>query len=172
MKDCNEVRLFVHCTWREYKQCRIPLTVAAMTMNSAIEIYRRLNDTFLVDYPEFEDHREIIAFLNAGYFSAYSLNKAAREAAATTHSINGARLSSHAFVCEATTKTYFEAWILPWQMESRAKSVYRFDEDDETNQDKQTARGEMHLMLRLFTLLGLHVTTKIGYKKAFPTAIT
>lgn len=63
LKDLMEIRLFVRQTWREYKHYQIPLTTAATTMNTAIDVFRRLNEEFLESHPQFETHGDIMDFV-------------------------------------------------------------------------------------------------------------
>jgi len=54
LKDLENIRLFVRRTWREFKDDKTELQAAALTMNAAIGIIEKLNDTFLQTFPDFK----------------------------------------------------------------------------------------------------------------------
>ncbi|PMD30202.1 hypothetical protein L207DRAFT_592660 [Hyaloscypha variabilis F] len=59
LKDLTDIRHYVRQTWAEYREHRIALTTAALTMNTVISVFRRLNEEFLVNFPQFDDHGAI-----------------------------------------------------------------------------------------------------------------
>lgn len=101
LKDCFEVRLLVHKTWREYRLEHIALTTAAITMNAAIEILRQINERFLQEYPDFEDHNHIVDFLRNGYIDAKNgAGNTAGQDASGWYNLHGTYLSPQSFVCQ------------------------------------------------------------------------
>lgn len=50
LKNLTVIRLFVHRSWRDWKERRVTLATASVTANIAIETLRRVNEAFLIDY--------------------------------------------------------------------------------------------------------------------------
>ncbi|KAH5777361.1 hypothetical protein HBI16_077840 [Parastagonospora nodorum] len=63
LEDLIPIRLFVHRSWREWKERRVTLATASVTANVAIEILRRINEAFLIDYPDFNTHNKVVEAL-------------------------------------------------------------------------------------------------------------
>lgn len=72
MKDLTNIRIFIRRTWREYKHKHITLNTAAVTVNTAIDVIRRLNEEFIEDHPVFAEHNSLVEFLSNGYVDANS----------------------------------------------------------------------------------------------------
>ncbi|KAF2241563.1 hypothetical protein BU26DRAFT_525064 [Trematosphaeria pertusa] len=145
LKDCTDVRQFVDRTWREYKERRIPLTVAATTMNSAIEIFRRLNETFLEDYPNFDDHEKIVAFLCRDKLRAMKQDSGnARRDRLGEHDIVDDGMSLLRMTCASTMIILFKRVLLR-PLRPGESLVY--------NKDRRTAIGEAPMILRVFTFM-------------------
>lgn len=62
LKDATDIRLFVRRTWRQYRDGRITLETAALTMNSAISLIERLNLELIASYPFCVSHFDMIVF--------------------------------------------------------------------------------------------------------------
>jgi hypothetical protein len=54
------------------------------------------------------------------------------------YKVDGVTMDTYAFVCEATTKIYFETYLLPIQGIGEGGAPLRFDEDAPSNSDKNT----------------------------------
>ncbi|KAF4635177.1 hypothetical protein G7Y89_g2936 [Cudoniella acicularis] len=63
LKDLTDIRHY----WAEYREHQIAFTTAALTMNTAISIFRRLNEEFISKFPQFDDHGVIIDYVYDGY---------------------------------------------------------------------------------------------------------
>jgi hypothetical protein len=98
LKDLTEIRHYVRQTWAEYREKQIAFTTAAVTMNTAIALFRRLNDDFVSDFPKFDEHRKIIEYIYNGYCDPQ--NGTGDNFA--TYAGSGFRLSSRAFFCDHT----------------------------------------------------------------------
>lgn len=66
-KDLTDIRHFVRQTWAEYREKQLAFTTAAVTMNTAIAMMRRLNEDFVQSFPEFEQHHNVLDYLYNGY---------------------------------------------------------------------------------------------------------
>ena len=66
-KDLTDIRHLVRQTWAEYREKQVALTTAAVTMNTAITLFRRLNEHFVAEFPQFDEHRKIIWYLSTAY---------------------------------------------------------------------------------------------------------
>lgn len=60
MKDLTDIRIFIRRTWREYKHRQVTLNTAATTVNTAIDVMRRLNEEFTQTFPQFSEHPSVI----------------------------------------------------------------------------------------------------------------
>lgn len=103
LKDLAEIRIFVRRTWKEFKQGHTTLTTAAVTMNTAIDVFRRLNETFLEMFPQFSDHEDIIAYLYDSYCdpNCKTTIEDGNDDFGTCEA-DGVRLSSRTFFCDHT----------------------------------------------------------------------
>ncbi|KAH3973094.1 hypothetical protein HBI26_104030 [Parastagonospora nodorum] len=63
LEDLIPIRLFVHRSWREWKERRVTLATASVTANVVIEILRLINEAFLIDYPDFNTHNKVVEAL-------------------------------------------------------------------------------------------------------------
>jgi hypothetical protein len=106
LKDLTAIRLFVHRSWREYKERRICLTTAAMTANIAIEILRRISEAFLAGFPEFNTHDKIVNLLLG---NDHSLHISKDDEG--WYVLEGFTLSPETFVCEETHRLYFTEFL-------------------------------------------------------------
>jgi len=97
-KDLTDVRHYVRTTWTEYREGQIAFTTAALTMNTAISIFRRLNEEFISNFPQFDDHAEILSYLYTDYCDPNSQDS--NDFA--TYSGNNFKLSSKVFFCDKT----------------------------------------------------------------------
>lgn len=69
-------------------------------MNTAIAIFRRLNEEFIAEFPDFEDHGAIIQFLYDGYCDPNTDDKTSLDFGAYTGATF--KLSSKIFFCDHT----------------------------------------------------------------------
>lgn len=69
-------------------------------MNTAIAIFRRLNEDFISDFPKFADHGEIIEYLYDGYSDPNSHDKDSLDFA--TYTGDGFKINSKIFFCDHT----------------------------------------------------------------------
>jgi hypothetical protein len=67
LKDLTDIRHLVRQTWAEYREKQVALTTAAVTMNTAITLFRRLSESFVAEFPEFDEHCKIISYLTTAY---------------------------------------------------------------------------------------------------------
>jgi hypothetical protein len=134
LKDMTDVRLFVHSTWRDYKEGKVNLVTAALTMNAATEIFQRVNAAFLEDFPDFDDHEKVIQFLYDGSVKGQNEQKgqekqheqhkqegmeeqqqkeehAGLQDHVGNYVVGDLRLSPSTFVCEQTLIRYFRNFL-------------------------------------------------------------
>jgi hypothetical protein len=117
MKDMTDIRIFIRRTWREYKHSQITINSAATTVNTALNIMRRINNTFTESFPDFAEHASLIQYLYNGYVdpNAKGTNTMDNEHFAS-YEADGIRLSSKTFFCDHTTtllKAFFGKATLP-----------------------------------------------------------
>ncbi|KAF2107897.1 hypothetical protein BDV96DRAFT_653398 [Lophiotrema nucula] len=150
LKDCNQVRLLVHQTWREYKFRRVSLTTAALTMNAAVEIFRQLHESFVADYPDFKDHAKIVDFI---YTEGFQPKTGGSGDSGRNENgwfrLDGFTLSAQTLVCERAYKMCFEDVILQGPP---GENKITFLQTDDT-QDKRTFWGERTLLSRFLSQL-------------------
>jgi hypothetical protein len=104
LKDMTEIRIFIRRTWREYKHRQITLNSAAITVNTAIDTMRRLNEAFIEIHPEFSEHKSLIDHLYNGYVDPNAKGlEAIYHHSFTTYEGDGLHLSSRVFLCEHIT---------------------------------------------------------------------
>lgn len=104
MKDMTDIRIFIRRTWREYKHKQITLNTAATTVDTAINIMRRLNETFVERYPEFAEHKSLIDYLYNDYVDPHAKDVSMSESGEyASYEGNEVRLSSKIFLCDHTT---------------------------------------------------------------------
>ncbi|KAF2660439.1 hypothetical protein K491DRAFT_774652 [Lophiostoma macrostomum CBS 122681] len=112
LKDMADIRLFVHTTWREYREQKTSLTTAASTMNTAIEIFRRTDEAFLQDFPRFKDYGRIVEFLHHAKGKASTDEEGGSFPDHTgSYSMNDIRFSRQTLAYEHTYKQYFEFFL-------------------------------------------------------------
>jgi hypothetical protein len=100
LKDMTEIRVFIRRTWREYKHRQITLNSAAVTVNSAIDVMRHLNEAFVETHPNFAEHKSLM-----NHFHRRPLDvQEAISNCFTTYEAAGIHLTSMAFFCEHTTR--------------------------------------------------------------------
>jgi hypothetical protein len=182
MKDMTEIRIFIRRTWREYKHHQITLNSAAITANTAIDIMRRLNESFMESHPEFSEHSMLISYLYNGYVDAQAkgLENLDNESFATYEG-DGIRLSSRAFFCDHTAAMviqFFESGDLPMYQKHLMKGKHFSDEEHYLFQclshfnmmDHQTQQPvhneKIHNVLNDQILRAVHIM-RVG--KKFPT---
>jgi hypothetical protein len=109
MKDMTDIRIFIRRTWREYKHSQITINSAATTVDAALNIMRRINNTFTESFPDFVEHASLIDYLYNGYVDPNSkgINTMANEHFAS-YEADGIRLSSKMFFCDHTTTLLME----------------------------------------------------------------
>jgi hypothetical protein len=135
MKDMTDIRIFIRRTWREYKHGQITINSAATTINTALNIMRRLNEAFTENFPDFAEHPSLIDYLYNGYVdpNAKGTNGMNDEHFAS-YEVDGIRLSSKTFFCDHTTtllREFFKSGTLPMyqrhMMEGKGISVEEHD---------------------------------------------
>lgn len=104
-------------------------------MNTAIAMFRRLNEDFNSHFPNFEDHGAIIEYLSTGYHDPNSHDKFDEDFA--TYTTPKFKLPSKIFFCDLTyqiVKSFCSFWMgaeLPFYNEDAAKtSGLRFSQDE------------------------------------------
>jgi len=102
-----------------------------MTMNTAISVFRRLNEEFVSEFPAFDDHGEIIHYLSEGYCDPNSHDKHSQDF--TTYTGSGFKISSQIFFCDHTYELlrwfYMGAELPFYQADQRAELILTGDED-------------------------------------------
>ncbi|KAF2871918.1 hypothetical protein BDV95DRAFT_606486 [Massariosphaeria phaeospora] len=84
-------------SYRLERQQRMYPTV----MDTAIDVMRRLNETFIDDFPRFEQHHEVIAYLYQSYCDPNSKATIQNQTEHfATYESDGLRLSSKTFFCD------------------------------------------------------------------------
>jgi hypothetical protein len=138
-KDLTDIRHYVRQTWAEYREKQIAFTTAAVTMNTAIALFRRLNDDFVSDFPQFDEHKKIIKFLYTSYCDPY--NGTSEDFAA--YNATNFRIPSKIFFCDHT----FEL-LGGWFLGGAELPFYRPDPRLKLTKDKEVS-------LKCLSLLGL-----------------
>ncbi|KAF8865622.1 hypothetical protein BDZ45DRAFT_684156 [Acephala macrosclerotiorum] len=100
LKDLTNIRHYIRQTWAEYKEHQIAFTIAALTMNIAMAIFRRLNEEFIAEFPDFDNHGAIIRFLYNGYCDPNTDDKTSLDFGAHTGATF--KLSPKIFFCNQT----------------------------------------------------------------------
>jgi hypothetical protein len=100
-------------------------------MNTAISVFRQLNEEFVSEFPAFDDHGEIIEYLSNGYCDPNSHDKHSQDFA--TYTGSGFKISSKIFFCDHTYELlrwfYMEAEVPFYQANERAALRLTDDED-------------------------------------------
>jgi hypothetical protein len=107
LKDLTDIRHYVRQTWAEYREEQVTFTTAAVTMNTAISLLRRLNEDFVSDFPQFDEHVKIITYLYDGYCDPH--NGTGGDFAA--YNAVDFRVPSKIFFCDHTTEL-LTGWFL------------------------------------------------------------
>ncbi|TVY36175.1 hypothetical protein LOCC1_G005951 [Lachnellula occidentalis] len=147
-KDLTDIRHYVRQTWAEYREHQIAFTTAALTMNTAISIFRRLNEEFVAEFPEFIDHGSIIKYLYNGYCDPNSHEENSQDFASYTGA--NFKVSSKIFFCDLTyeiLRTFFMATELPFYKGVRSEA--HLTQDDKS-------------LLKCLSLFGLVAVTYKG----------
>ncbi|TVY84824.1 hypothetical protein LSUE1_G002099 [Lachnellula suecica] len=142
LKDLTDIRHYIRQTWAEYREHQIAFTTAALTMNTAIAIFRRLNEEFISEFPEFDDHGAIIDYLSYGYRDPNTSDKHSKDFATYTGSTF--KVSSKIFFCDNTYELmsfFLTNSVMPFYQEG-VDCGLRFTEDEKA-------------LLRCLSLLGL-----------------
>jgi hypothetical protein len=118
--------------WTEYRERQIAFTTAAVTMNTAISIFRRLNEEFLSNFPRFGDHSEIIKYLYNGYHDPS--HKKNDEDFATYTGLHF-KISSKVFFCDLTYEMiagFFMKGRIPFYQQEQVRGAgIRLTDDEE-----------------------------------------
>ncbi|KAF2262488.1 hypothetical protein CC78DRAFT_318787 [Lojkania enalia] len=116
LKDLSEIRFDVCRVWGEYKNRKISLSTAALTMSAAIEIFERLNNELLDEFPDFDDHRKIFEYAVKGHNDSKT-NPAPGDPSDVfrEHEAGGLKVSPGTLSCSFTIK-FVEAFILSPQV--------------------------------------------------------
>jgi hypothetical protein len=117
-------------------------------MNTAISVFRQLNEEFVSEFPAFDDHGEIIEYLFNGYCDP-NFDKDSQDFA--TYTGSGFKISTKIFFCDHTyelLRWFYVAVEVPfYQAEQRAGSRLTDDED---------------ILLKCLSLFGLIATKSEG----------
>jgi hypothetical protein len=117
IKDMTDIRIFIRRTWREYKYSQITINSAAMTVNTTIDVMRRLNNAFVDNFPDFAEHLSLIEYLYNDYVDSHAQGANFMEDEHfASYEADGIRLSSKTFFCDHTTVlliTFFKERALP-----------------------------------------------------------
>jgi len=102
-------------------------------MNTAISIFRRLNEEFLTNFPQFDDHGAIIRYLYEGY---YDPSHEQHDEDFATYTRAGFKISSKLFFCGLTYEilaSFFMQAELPFYQEQEHRNTgLRLSGDEET----------------------------------------
>lgn len=131
LKDMTDVRYVIRQTWAENRESRVTLTTAAVTTNAAISIFRRLNEAFIANFPEFDDHGKIIDFIYERYCDPHN---GAGSAGFATYKTTQFNLPSKVFFCDNTcelTKGFIGRSVLPFYQPG-TKDRLRLTDAEET----------------------------------------
>jgi hypothetical protein len=99
-KNLTDIRYLVRQTWAEYRDRQIALTTAAVIMNTAITLFRRLDESFVAEFPQFDEHRKIVSYLT----TAYQDPNGETGEDFGSYTGNGFRLHSKIFFCTQTSE--------------------------------------------------------------------
>lgn len=128
-KDITDIRHYVRSTWAEYREGQITLTTAAVTMNTAIAMIRRLNEEFVVNFPQFEEHGDIIDYVNYRYRDP--IKDSSETVAYKTEQFE---ISSKIFFCNLTFQCVKHFYLgkaeLP-MYQTAQRSVLKLSDDEE-----------------------------------------
>jgi hypothetical protein len=121
-------------------------------MNTGISIFRRLNEEFISNFPQFDDHGEIIEYIYYGYCDPNSHEKRDKDFA--TYTTANFKISSKAFFCDVTyellRRFFMNGAEMPfYQQEEARTSGLHFTPDDET-------------LLKCLSLFGLVISESKG----------
>jgi hypothetical protein len=137
--------------WAEYREYQITFTTAALTMNTAISIFRRLNEEFISNFPQFDDHGKIIKYLYSGYCDPNS-HKNDKDFA--TYTGASFKISSKIFFCDLTYEILGQFYMsdeLPFYQQDQAGATGpRFTQDEEA-------------LLKCLSLFGLTISKTKGH---------
>jgi hypothetical protein len=118
--------------WTEYRERQIAFTTAAVTMNTAISIFRRLNEEFLSNFPRFGDHSEIIKYLYNGY---YDPSHGKHDQDFATYTGSNFKISSKVFSCHLTYQMiagFFMKGRIPFYQQEQVRAAgIRLTDDEE-----------------------------------------
>ncbi|KAI4605018.1 hypothetical protein J4E83_010889 [Alternaria metachromatica] len=153
LKDMTAIRLFVHKTWRGYKERSLALTTAATTANVAVDILRRVNEAFLKDFPEFESHHKVIKFLES--FEEQGTSGITRKDEMGWYDLDDFKLSPQTFVCKDTYNVYFRDHLFDHDGKKEVMVDY--------HSGRKTARTEQtHMRRCLSVFLSLSRSADVG----------
>jgi hypothetical protein len=142
-KDLTDIRYLVRQTWAEYRDKQVALTTAAVTMNTAIALFRRLSESFVAEFPQFDEHDKIIGYLT----TAYQDPNGETGDDFGSYTGNGFRLHSKIFFC-ALTSEILNGWLL-----NRPSAELPFYQQNSHEFDNHTKDEEE--LLKCLSVLGL-----------------
>jgi hypothetical protein len=101
-------------------------------MNTAISVYRRLNEDFLSNFPQFDDHGEIINYLFNGYSDP---NYESHDKDFATYTGSNFKLPSKVFFCdlvyEILAKFFMGGEVVFYQQDQARTTGLRLSDDEE-----------------------------------------
>jgi len=148
LKDLTDIRHHVRQTWAEYREKQIAFATAAVTMNTAIALFHRLNDDFVAEFPQFEQHADIIEFLYDGYVDPHH----GMGQDFGTYTGTGFRLPSKIFFCDNTLELLSE-----FLLSGSKVPMYRGDPSVRITNDEE-------ISLNCLSLIGLLLDAVNGEK--------
>lgn len=149
-RDLQSLTIFMQ--WAEYREHQITFTTAALTMNTAISIFRRLNEEFISNFPQFDDHGEIIEYLHYGYCDPNSHKRHDKDFA--TYTGVNFKITSKTFFCDVTYELlrwfFMNGAEMPFYQQEQARTPgLHFTPDDE-------------ILLKCLSLFGLVISESEG----------
>jgi hypothetical protein len=107
LKDLTAIRLFVHRSWRAWKERRVTLATASVTANVAVEILRCISEAFPIDYPEFNTHNRVVEALPYLNDRTHTNNPSISKDISGWYILDDLKLSPEIFCCKETLDIYF-----------------------------------------------------------------
>ena len=154
LKDLTAIRLFVHRGWRDWKERRVTLATASVTANIAIEILRRINESFLIDYPEFDTHDKVVEALLYLNDRTHTYNPSVFKDISGWYILDDFKLSPETFCCKETLDVYFTGHLFK---QSELLRVHW----NPKSKTAETERSHMKHCLDSFTIM-MGISTAAG----------
>jgi hypothetical protein len=150
LKDLTDIRHYVRQTWAAYREQQVTFTTAAVTMNTAISLFRRLNEDFVSDFPQFGEHVKIIIYLYNGYCDPDN----GTDGDFASYNAAEFRVPSKIFFCDHTTEL-----LTGWFLSGAELPFYNPNPTAKLTKDEE-------VLLKCLSLLGL-IASECGDAPAF-----